>query len=156
VEITIQQLAEVEVAYIRRTGSYFEPQEHWGDLISWAIQNGLFPPEQSFIGISLDNPAKVEDIKCRHDACVTIPENFSKESRGDIQYKKLPGGQYARLSFYDVPEMLNKAYNFMFEEWLPTSQFEADWDRHNLEYNLNNPAEDPEGKCRVDLYIPIK
>ncbi|MHC0035375.1 AraC family transcriptional regulator [Pseudoneobacillus sp. C159] len=155
-DITVKPLPEMEVAYIRRTGSYFEPQEHWGKLISWAIQNGLFPPQQSFIGISLDNPNIVGDQECRHDACVTIPENFNKENQGEIQFKKLPGGPYALFPFFDHPEKLNSAYQFMFEKWLPNSGYMSDFERDNLEYNMNNPADDPDGKCRVDLYIPIK
>lgn len=67
--ILIKNLSEMEIAFVRRTGSYFEPQEHWGKLIDWAISNGLYPPQQSFIGISLDNPDKIESKDCRHDAC---------------------------------------------------------------------------------------
>ncbi|MFD2875124.1 GyrI-like domain-containing protein [Paenibacillus rhizoplanae] len=37
----------------------------------------------------------------------------------------------------------------------PRSGYEAD-DRPCLEFCLNNPAQDPQGKCRVDLYVPIR
>lgn len=71
--ILIRELPEYEVAFFRRVGSYTEPNgEHWEKLLNWAIKNGLFPPQQSFIGISLDNPDLVESHKCRHDACVTL------------------------------------------------------------------------------------
>lgn len=154
--ILIKELPETEVAFFRRTGSYFEPQEHWGKLSNWAINNGLYPPQQSFIGISLDNPDLVENKDCRHDACVTIPDSFDKEKHKNINFKKLDGGQYALYPFYDIPEKLNFAYQYMFGEWLPNSDFEADYERFNLEFNKNNPSEDPEGKCRVDLFVPIK
>ena len=52
-KVVIKKLPPLEVAYIRRTGSYFEPQDHWGKLLNWSIENKLYPPEQSFIGISL-------------------------------------------------------------------------------------------------------
>lgn len=155
--IIIKELPEYEVAYIRRIGSYFESTEdHWGKLLNWAISNGLYPPKQSFIGISLDNPDDVESHNCRHDACVTIPEGFEKEKHNGIQYRKLDGGQYALYPFYDRPEKLNLAYKFMYEEWIPKSIYDADFDRCSLEFNMNNPAEDPEGKCKVDLFVPIK
>ncbi|MGD7008641.1 AraC family transcriptional regulator [Metabacillus sp. 84] len=155
-DIAIKELPEYEVAFIRRTGSYFEPQEHWGQLIDWAISNGLYPPEQSFIGISLDNPDTVERNNCRHDACVTIPDGFEKEKHPEMQFKRMNGGDYALYPFYDIPPKLKDAYQFMYGEWLVKSDYKADPDRYNLEFNLNNPSEDPEGKCRVDLYIPIK
>ncbi|MFJ5770096.1 GyrI-like domain-containing protein [Psychrobacillus sp. NPDC093180] len=156
INIVIKELPEYEVAFVRRVGSYFEPQDHWEKLMHWTNENGIFPPHQSFIGISLDNPEFVESDKCRHDACVTIPAGFKKEKHSNIQFKKLDGGQYALYPFYDKPELLNLAYKYMFEQWLPNSEYEADYDRYNLEFGLNNPWEDPDGKMKVDLFVPIK
>lgn len=156
INISIRELPECEVAFIRRVGSYFEPQEHWEKLIYWAVNNGLFPPNQRFIGISLDNPKIVEGHNCRHDACVTIPEDFDKKKHNDMQYKMLDGGLYALYQFYDTPEKLNLAYQFIFEQWLPNSDYDGDYDRYNLEFNMNNPEDDPERKCKVDLFVPIK
>ena len=157
INILIKELPEFEVAFIRHVGSYFEPQEHWGKLVSWAINNGLFPPEQSYIGISLDNPDLVESNSCRHDACITIPKNFDKEKRNnDIHFKKMDGGHYAMYSFYDKPEKLNAAYKYIFEHWLSESEYCIDYTKNNLEFNMNNPAEDPEGKSKVNLFVPIE
>lgn len=155
-KITIKELPEMEVAFIRQIGSYFEPQEHWGELIQWATRNSLFPPQQSFIGISLDNPDLVESKKCRHDACVTIPSGFDKKEHKDMRFKKLESGKYAVYSFYDTADKLKSAYQYMYGEWLPTSNYDADFMRSNLEFNLNNPSDDPKGKCKVDLYVPVK
>lgn len=153
--IIVKELPVTEVGYIRRTGSYFEPQDHWGDLISWAVSNGLYPPQQSFIGISLDNPDLVESKECRHDACVTLPEGFEKEKHKDMNFKKLDGGYYTVYPFYDTPEKLNDAYQYILGEWLPNSDYKPDFDRYSLEFNMNNPSEDTEGKCKVDLFVPV-
>ncbi|PGL70120.1 GyrI-like domain-containing protein [Bacillus sp. AFS055030] len=155
--ILIRELPEYEVAYIRRVGSYFDENgKHWEKLLNWAINNGLFPPHQSFIGISLDNPELVESHNCRHDACVTIPEGFDKEQHENMQFRKLDGGLYVLYQYYDSPSLLNSAYQYMYEQWLPNSDFEPDYDRYNLEFNMNNPAEDPDGKAKVHLYVPVK
>ncbi|MFQ6335244.1 GyrI-like domain-containing protein [Bacillus sp. AF62] len=155
-KVVIKKLPPLEVAYIRRTGSYFELQDHWGKLLNWSIENKLYPPEQSFIGISLDNPELVASHKCRHDACVTIPENFDKEKYLDVQFKRLDGGTYGLYQFYDEPHKLSEAYQYMYAAWLPNSEYDADYDRDNLEFCLNNVAEDLEGKLKVDLFVPIK
>lgn len=42
-KVVIKKLPPLEVAYIRRTGSYFEPQDHWGKLLNWSIENKLYP-----------------------------------------------------------------------------------------------------------------
>ncbi|WP_342598856.1 GyrI-like domain-containing protein [Psychrobacillus sp. FSL H8-0483] len=154
--VLIKKLPEYEVAFVRRIGSYFEPQAHWGKLIQWSVNNDLFPPHQHFIGISLDNPSLVEGDNCRHDACVTIPKDFEKENHSDMQFKRLDGGLYAFYPFYDAPEKLNLSYEYMYKNWLPNTDYEADYDRYNLEFNMNNPAADPEGKCKIDLYVPVK
>ena len=99
--IKIKELPEYEVTFMRRNGSYFEPQDHWGKLVQWVVDNELYPPNHFFIGISLVNQG------------------------------------------------------FMYEKWPPNSEYDADFDRDNLEFNLNNLADDPEGKCKVDLYVPI-
>ncbi|PFM47483.1 AraC family transcriptional regulator [Bacillus cereus] len=155
-EVVIKNLQPLEVAYIRRTGSYFEPQDHWEKLLQWANENNLHPPEQSFIGISLDNPEFVASHKCRHDACVTIPENFEKEPHQDVQFKCVDGGQYALYQFYDEPHKLSEVYQYMYVMWLPNSEYSSDYDRDNLEFCMNNVAEDLEGKLKVDLFVPIK
>ncbi|MGE7881804.1 AraC family transcriptional regulator [Bacillus sp. NPDC094077] len=155
-KVVIKNLPQFEVAFIRRIGSYFEPQDHWGKLLNWANENKLYPPKQSFIGISLDNPELIEGCKCRHDACVTIPENFDKERHHDVQFKRLDGGQYALYHFYDKPHKLNIAYQYVYEEWLPNNEYNADYDRDNLEFCMNNVTEDLEGNLKVDLFVPIK
>lgn len=40
-KVFIKKFPPLEVAYIRRTGSYFEPQDHWGKLLNWSIENKL-------------------------------------------------------------------------------------------------------------------
>jgi len=73
-----------------------------------------------------------------------------------MQFRKLTGGLYALYPFYDMPEKLTSAYHYIFGDWLPKSIYQADNDKYNLEFNMNNPAEAPEGKCKVNLYAPIK
>lgn len=154
--ITIVELPNYEVAYIRRFGSYFEPNTHWGRLMEWSFSKGLFPPAQDFIGISLDNPSLVTPENCRHDACITLPSNFKKEEHKEIKYQTLEGGLFALCSYYGEPQNLQIAYDQVYVQWLPASDFEPDFNRSNLEFSRNNPAEDSKSYAKVDLYIPIK
>lgn len=154
---SIEQLPEHEVASFRHVGSYVEaPAASWEKLMQWAIPNGLFPPQQRLIGISLDNPETTAADACRHEACVTLPAGFAKELHPGVQFRTLPGGLYALHRFYDTADQLAVAYREMFGNWLPASEYEADEERHCLEFSLNNPADDPEGKCKVDLYVPVR
>lgn len=153
--ISIRELEELEVAYVRHVGSYLETYKAWGQLGEWCGKHQFFPPKHMFIGISLDDPASTEESECRYDACVTVPDGFTKDDDSAVRYKTLPGGQYALYHFYDTIDKLGIAYQTIFGQWLPHSDYEPD-DRHCLEFCMNNPAEDPEGKAKVDLYIPVK
>ncbi|TKI92161.1 AraC family transcriptional regulator, partial [Bacillus cereus] len=66
------------------------------------------------------------------------------------------GGTYGLYQFYDEHHKLSEAYQYMYAEWLPNSEYDADYDRDNLEFCLNNVAEDLDGKLKVNLFVPIK
>ncbi|AIQ27547.1 transcriptional regulator [Paenibacillus sp. FSL P4-0081] len=154
--VEIRQIPEVEVAYIRHIGSYLDTYSAWDKLSRWAYQRGIHGGNQQFIGISLDDGDLVEESACRYDACVTLPEGFDREThRLQVEFKTVSGGMYAVYSYYDTVDKLVLAYDSMFSVWLPRSGYEAD-DRPCLEFCLNDPMKDQEGKCKVDLYIPIK
>jgi AraC family transcriptional regulator len=154
--ITIKELPDYEVAYVRHVGSYMNTGVAWGKLGRWAGENGLSPHQQYFIGISLDDLNEVDELACRYDACVTIPEGFDKqEHHTQVDFKVLSGGLYAVYPFYDTIDKFVLAYEHVFSLWLPASDYDAD-DKPCLEFCMNDPAMDKEGKAKVDLCIPIK
>lgn len=154
--VELREIPEVEVAYIRHIGSYLDTHNAWGRLTRWAAKQGLHPGNQQFIGISLDDGELTEEPLCRYDACITLPAGFKREAhQEEVGFKTLSGGRYAVYSYYDTVDRFVLAYDSMFSVWLPRSGYEAD-DRPCLEFCLNDPAQDPEGKCKVDLYVPIR
>lgn len=153
--ISIKELNDLEVAFVRHVGSYLEASKAWEQLGSWAGNNAIFPPEQTYIGISLDDPSTTDEFNCRYDACVTIPKGFKKDNIQEVQFKILPGGLYGKYDFFDTVDRLGIAYQSIFGQWLPNSEYDPD-ERYCLEFCMNNPFEDPEGKAKVDLYIPLK
>jgi AraC family transcriptional regulator len=154
-KLELKELPAFEVAYVRHVGSYAHTCVAWDQLAPWAWKHELVPPAQSMIGISLDNPQVVEESALRYDACVTIPVGFDKEAHSDVQFRTLEGGLYAVYSFYDTVDKFGLLFQHVYGESLPASEYEAD-DRAPLEFCMNNPAEDPEGKCKIDLHIPVK
>ncbi|WP_433945517.1 AraC family transcriptional regulator [Paenibacillus sp. SN-8-1] len=154
--ITIKQLPEYEVAYVRHVGSYLDTHVAWDKLGRWASEQGLTPDNQHFIGISLDDGNLVDEFACRYDACVTLPNGFERHGHNmHVEFKTLSGGMYALYPYYDTIDRFVLAYQNVFNLWLPSSEYDAD-DRPCLEFCMNDPAKDEEGKCKVDLYIPIK
>ena len=69
---------------------------------------------------------------------------------------KIEGGTYAIASFeLEKAEDYEKAWNYLFASWLPTSGFQPD-DKLPFEQYMNDPKEHPENKQLVDIYIPVK
>ncbi|OBZ07612.1 transcriptional regulator [Bacillus sp. FJAT-27264] len=154
--ITTRELPGYEVAYVRHVGSYLDTRDAWDKLGQWASQQGLTPRQHSFIGISWDDLNFTDEMACRYDACITLPGGFQQHGHApEIQFQTFSGGLYAVYPYYDTVEKFVLAYQNVFNLWLPNSQYEAD-DRPSLEFCLNDPAQDPEGKVKVDLYVPIK
>lgn len=152
--IEVKELPGYQVAFVRHVGSYLETSKAWDTLRQWTINNHLSPAEY-YIGISLDDPGVTDEYACRYDACITIPDGFAKEYDANIAYQALPGGLYALYKFYDTIDKLAIAYQSVYGQWLPNSNYEPD-DRHALEFCMNDPYTDPEGKANVHLYIPVK
>ena len=153
--VTIKEFSPKKVAYSRHTGSYLDTAGNWQKLLEWVGKNGLFRPSAEFIGVSLDDPETTEEDACRHDACITLPENYNETQNDGIGYQTLPGGTYAVYRFYDTSDKLLLAFRSLYLQWLPESGYEAD-DRPVMEINLNNPADDPEHKSMCDVCIPVR
>ena len=153
--ISIRELPDLEVAFVRHVGSYLDTQRAWDKLGEWANKNNLFPPEHSFIGISLDDPNSTDEYACRYDACVTIHPDFKSRSDPEILFKSISGGLYGLYQFYDTIDKFAIAYQIVYGQWLPNSDYVPD-DKPCLEFSMNNPSNDPERKAKIDLYIPIK
>jgi len=154
--IEIKELTEYEAAYVRHVGSYLDTGAAWDKLARWATEQGLTPKDQRYIGISLDDGQFADEFACRYEACITLPDGFEREGHESrVEFKRLSGGTYAVYAFYDTIDKFVLAYRNVFGLWLPNSEYEAD-DRPCLEICLNDPAQDREGKCRIDLCVPIK
>ncbi|WP_042202637.1 AraC family transcriptional regulator [Paenibacillus camerounensis] len=152
--IELKELPGYKVAYVRHVGSYLETYKAWETLGAWVRSSGL-PAAETFIGISLDDPGVTDESLCRYDACITVPDGFTAEGDAGISFRDLPGGTYALYKFYDTIDKLAIAYQSVYGGWLPSSGYEPD-DRDALEFCMNDPYSDPEGKAKVDLYVPIR
>lgn len=154
--VAIVTLPPYETASIRHVGSYLESFRAWEKLRAWIARSGMPTEKAIYIGIPLDDPETDGEHACRYDACVTLPPCFAKTADPDIVYQVLPGGDYGLYKFYDTVDRLGIIYQGLLHQWLPTSEYEWDDSRHFLEITMNHPAEDPDGRSKIDLYIPVR
>ncbi len=149
------ELPKIEVAYIRNTGSYLSLDNLWIKLVKWGLGNVSSLDNVHFIGTPLDDVTESREHDCRYDACISLPEDFVKGEHDDVLYKEIPGGLYLNYNFYDTSDKLFLLYQSIYDNFIPNSDYVLD-DREILEYCKNNPSTDPDNKCKVDIYIPIK
>lgn len=93
------------------------------------------------------------DPTARVDVCITVPEDVSVD--GEIGKTTVPGGRYAVGHFELLPTEYEDAWTAIMGGWLPESGYQCD-DRPCFESYLNDPKQHPEGKCIVDIHVPVK
>ncbi|WP_219909733.1 AraC family transcriptional regulator [Pseudoduganella armeniaca] len=153
-EVVITDLPAIRVAYFRHIGPYGPGiTSFWRTVVApWMQSRGLDAP--LCIGIGYDDPSMTPADKCRYDACVALPEDFTDTGAADVT--TLPGGRYARAAFTGQPAGIADAWTWMTRNWLPSSGLQCD-DRPCLEIFRPETAVDPvTGAMRCDLCIPVR
>lgn len=154
--VTIENLPDVEVAYVRDTGQFQGSPEFFADLFArlaaWA-ESALVP-----IGVSdtfalyHDEPGLTDDVKLRVSACVPVPVSVS--TSGFIGRTSIAGGRYAIARFELADTEYEKAWTALLAGWLPQSGYEPDDRPHYFE---RFPPSDGGGEHRlVDICLPVR
>ena len=158
-EVQIEDMPELHVAYVRHIGPYKGDSKLFGrlfeKLMEWAGPRGLLHfPETKMLSVYYDNPEITDEEKMRVDACITVPKDTQVE--GEVGKMTVPGGKYAVARFELAgSEEYEKAWNKVFDEWLPENGYQPA-DSACYELYQNNPKEHPQGIHIVDICIPVK
>ncbi len=155
--VEVKELAELEVAYVRHVGPYagdvalFEGL--FGKLMAWAGPRGLInSPDTLILSVYHDDPNITEEAKLRTSICITVPTDIKAE--GEIGRMKVAGGKYAVGQFELLPDQYPDAWQSIYGGWLPESGYQPN-DGPPFEIYRNDPRQHPEGKCVVDICIPV-
>ena len=158
-EINIEQVPGMRLAYVRHTGSYSDfdgIRRTWEKLFAWEDENkipGTIPGKSPVpIGISHDDPGTVPPEHCRYDASILVADSVTESDGMPIQV--IPEGKYAcyiHLGDYKtIGDSLNKMVEWIKENDLVTRPGPF------LEFHLDQPGEAPPDKIRTKLCIPVK
>jgi len=156
-KVEVRDLPEMTVAYVRHVGPYQGDEELFGRLIGqlcqWAGPRGFLGPGAQLLSVYHDDPEVTDEEKLRTSMCVTVPPGT--DGGGEVGVMTLAGGPTAFARFELPPDAYAEAWTAVYKEWLPQSGYQPD-DRPPMELYHNNPAEHPEGKCVVDICVPVK
>lgn len=158
IDVDVMDLPELNVAYVRHVGPYAGQaevfEELFGRLFQWAGPRGLLgDPETRVISVYHDDPDVTDEDKLRVDVCITVPEETVVD--GEVGQMKVPGGKFAVAHFELDTDQYAAAWAALMGGWLPESGYQPD-DRLCYEWYRNDPKQHPEGKCVVDICVPVK
>ena len=155
--VAIRVLGPYHVAYMRHVGPYGARgiPELWQRLTEWMKTHEVGGADDAIkLGIGLDDPVVTPAEKCRYDACVVVPEDFSGDR--SVNVTDIPGGKYGVTTFVGTAHEIGAAWDALYRSWLPGSGYEPE-ERPCLEVYRGNPevGERP-GTFRCDLCVPVR
>ena len=152
IQVEVRDAAPKAFAYVRHIGPYAGDAELFGRLFgkvfAWAGPRGLLAPEARPLTIYHDDPEVTPAEKLRISVGITVPEGTAVD--GEIGLLEIPGGKYAVATCAIRPGQYVAAWNALMD-WFPSSGWQPD-DRPCFELHLNDPATDPDGLHRLELW----
>lgn len=150
--VSVQPMPALCLAAIRHIGPYIEIGRAFDRLMPWAAARGLLGPETLGVGVFHDDPASVPANELRSDAGITVAPEV--EGDGDVRILPIAAGQHAVLRHVGPYAELEKAYDWLYCAWLPTSGYEPA-DRPAYEIYRNNPRDVPARDLVTDICLPL-
>lgn len=159
-QITIMNMEEKQVAYVRHTGTYETLAKEYANLIQTLFvhadnQHLLVEGQNSVLAIYHDNPEFGEENQFRTSLCLTVPEGIQIHEDGILGRMKLEGGLYAVGHFQIQQEQYGDAWNYMYQEWITCSGY-VPRNSYPFEAYRNNPNDNERHIHEVDIYVPIE
>lgn len=159
-QITIENLEEKQVAYVRHTGTYETLSKEYVNLLHTlfvhANDQHLFVDEQNWLlAIYHDNPEFGDESQFRTSLCLTVPKDILIQENGVLGRMKLEGGLYAVGHFRIQQEQFSNVWDYMYKEWLTCSGY-VPRNSYPFEVYRNNPDADENHIIEVDIYVPIE
>ncbi len=157
-KVEVRHMPEMSLVYVRHIGPYQGDSKLFeglfGKLMTWAGPRGLLRfPETKSICVYYDDPGITDEQKLRIDVCITVTEDVDVE--GEIGKMTVAGGRYAVARFEVKGEEFQQAWDAVYGGWLPESGYQPG-DGPCYEIYHNDPQQHPEGKCIVDICVPVK
>lgn len=156
-DVQVRTLPALNIAYFRHVGPYRGDSALFhglfGKLFAWAGPRGLQRPDTQYLSVFHDNPHLTPQEKHILEVALTVPSGTAPS--GEIGVRKLEGGLCATMRARVLATEYSKAWDDLLGEWLPGSGYQPDH-RPAMEFYLNNPATDPEGKFSIEICLPVR
>lgn len=151
--VTFRHSDPIAVIGRRHDGDYAEIGATFERLNTSAIGRGWIGSGTRYFGLYYDDPSATPAAALRADACLTGPPGV--EADADQRPLTIAGGDYAVLLHVGPYAELERAYTWLYREWLPASGHEPA-DRPCVEEYLNNPRVVAPPDLRTEIWLPLQ
>lgn len=156
-DVHVRRLAPFTIAYLRHIGPYKGDTDLFrrlfGKLFAWAGPRGLMPPGFRYLSLFQDNPNLTPAAKQRLEVALIVPSGTAPG--GEVGIRKVEGGLYATAQVRVRLEDYAAQWDALVADWLPASGYQPDH-RTAMEFYLNNPDTDPEGRYHIEICLPVR
>ena len=152
--VTFRHTDPIAVIGRRHVGDYAQIGGTFERLNTSAIGRGWVDPQTRYFGLYYDDPRAVPEAALRSDACLTGPSGVAPDTDADLRPLTIAGGHYAVLLHVGPYAELERAYTWLYREWLPASGCEPA-DLPCVEAYLNNPRLVPPPDLRTEIWLPL-
>ena len=159
-QITIANMEERQVAYVRHTGTYETLAKEYGGmmqrLFAHAKKQHLLREGQNWmLAMYHDNPEFGEASQFRTSLCLTVPDDILVHEDGVLGRMKVEEGLYAIGHFQIKQEQYSDAWNYMYQEWISGSGYVPRNSYPFEAYRIDSYANE-NLIHEVDIYVPIE
>lgn len=151
-DVEIRKIEPIRLAAMRHAGSYMEIGGAFERLFAWAVGRGLVGPATRSFGIYYDDPESVPLRDLRSDATLTIADGVEVE--GEVRAIMLEGGRYAVIQHKGPYAELERAYRWLYRDWLPQSGEDAA-NRPCFEEYVKGPKDLPPSEWLTEVCLPL-
>ncbi|MFK7821314.1 MAG: GyrI-like domain-containing protein [Planctomycetaceae bacterium] len=142
------------LAYVRVFGAFDAERVVTGmnQLINWARPKSLFP-QSRLLSMSQDDMETTPAEKFRLDWCLQVPDDTVGE--GPVVTRRFEGGLYASVLCEGDIQLLDRAWQWLYRDWLPDSQYEPA-DLPAMEWYITDPTVSGWEHFSMRCCIPIR
>lgn len=123
-------------------------------FIDWRKENSLPPSKSKTFNLVYDDPNITAPENYRFDICCAIENLVDKNSYGIVN-KVIPAGKCAVIRHIGSDDSISLVVNYLYSEWLNTSNFEVR-DFPIFFERVSFFPEVPENEMVTDVYLPIE
>ncbi|WP_328702875.1 AraC family transcriptional regulator [Arenibaculum pallidiluteum] len=158
--VEFREMAPLRLAAIRHVGPYIGIGPCFDRLGAWAEARNITRGDARMVGIYHDDPGSVPAAALRSDAGVTLDAAAEAAvaaecaDDGPIRLLTLDGGRHAVILHRGPYAELERAYRWLYQDWLPGSGEEAA-DRPCFEVYLNSPRSLPPADWLTEIHLPL-